>query len=154
MSGISISWTTGTSAYVTYIHTYIHTYIYIYIYMSFSKQVQLYVRLNVSKRALRLCSTKPNNEPIHDGLQKQVRPTSQFQYSLPQVLAGLSELPPVPLQQARGTFQELALSISLTILRLTVTPMACNCPDCTRSCAAAIFSFSKSCRGIRTTKNI
>ena len=114
-----------------------------YIYMSFLNQLQLYVGLNVSKRALKPCSTKPN-----------VRPMSQFQCSLPQVLAGLSELPPVPLQQARGTFQELALSISLTILRLTVTPMACNCPDCTRSCAAAIFSFSKSCRGIRTTKNI
>ena len=78
-----------------------------YIYMSFLNQLQLYVGLNVSKRALKPCSTKPN-----------VRPMSQFQCSLPQVLAGLSELPPVPLQQARGTFQELALSISLTILRL------------------------------------
>ena len=111
--------------------------------MPFFKRFLLNLGSNVSKRALRLCSTKPN-----------VRPMSQFHYSLPQVLAGLSELPPVPVQQARGTFQELALSISLTILRLTVTPMACNCPDCTRSCAAAIFSFSKSCRGIRTTKNI
>ena len=62
---------------------------YIYIYMSFLNQLQLYVGLNVSKRALKLCSTKPN-----------VRPMSQFQCSLPQVLAGLSELPPVPLQQA------------------------------------------------------